>query len=283
MLLTGLNRLGAAPVPYGPVRDAGDAVEHAVKNNITSMVGIPTHFLAMVRNQHGNRLSGKIKSLLLTTDHVPDSVCRIIEKEWGAFPYNHYGMTEMGLGGGVQCAARDGMHLREADLFFEIVDPATGRQLPDGDEGEVVFTTLTRTGMPLIRYRTGDISRFLPYRCPCGTSLRSLEKITKRVSGIIPLEEGNITIADLDEALFPLPGILDFRVHIMKKPDSAEMIIDLKTVANTKPGQSDIIDALLEIPVVKKLYPDKLRIGIEWNGVEFSVSTGTAKRHIFVV
>ena len=74
---------------------------------------------------------------------------------WGGDVYNHYGTTEMGLGGGVECAAHRGYHLREADLYFEIVDPLTGEHVEDGEFGEVVFTTLTREGMPLIRYRMG--------------------------------------------------------------------------------------------------------------------------------
>jgi phenylacetate-CoA ligase len=80
----------------------------------------------------------------------------------------------------VECAARQGYHWREADLYFEIVDPVTGQPLPDGEAGEIVFTTLTRQGMPLIRYRTGDISRFLPGPCACGAVLRRLATIQGR-------------------------------------------------------------------------------------------------------
>ena len=86
-----------------------------------------------------------------------------------------HGMTEMGLGGAAQCEAGLGYHLQEGDLYFEIVHPETGAALPDGALGEVVFTTLTRQGMPLVCYRTGDLSRFIPEPCPCGSVLRSME------------------------------------------------------------------------------------------------------------
>lgn len=75
-------------------------------------------------------------------------------------------MTEMGWGGGVECEARGGYHLREADLFVEIVDPETGRPLPEGERGEIVVTTLTRAGTPLIRYRAAISPGFIPRPVP---------------------------------------------------------------------------------------------------------------------
>ena len=87
----------------------------------------------------------------------------------------------MGLGGGVECAAHAGLHLREADLLFEVVDPLTGAPLPVGSEGEIVFTTLTREAMPLIRYRTGDSGSFIAEPCPCGSALRLLATVRERL------------------------------------------------------------------------------------------------------
>jgi phenylacetate-coenzyme A ligase PaaK-like adenylate-forming protein len=134
-----------------------------------------------------------------------------VESAWSCVVYNHYGMTEMGLGGGVECVARRGYHLREADLYVEIVNPETGRPTAEGETGEIVFTTLTREGMPLVRYRTGDISRFIPGVCPCGTILKTLERVRYRVSGIVRVKRDSyLTIAHLDEALFSIEGVLDF-------------------------------------------------------------------------
>jgi phenylacetate-coenzyme A ligase PaaK-like adenylate-forming protein len=111
-------------------------------------------------------------------------------------------MTEMGYGGAVACEARDGYHLREADLFVEVVDPETGRGVPDGVSGEVVFTTLAVSAMPLIRYRTGDLAHFLPEPCPCGSRLRRLGKIAgRRASGAVIGQSIRLTISALDEAI----------------------------------------------------------------------------------
>jgi phenylacetate-coenzyme A ligase PaaK-like adenylate-forming protein len=124
----------------------------------------------------------------------------------------------MGLGGGVECQARRGYHLREADLYLEVIDPIHGRTVPEGEYGEVVFTTLTRRGMPLIRYRTGDISRFIPEDCPCGTVLRTLEKVRRRVGNQVDLGNGHcLTMADLNEALFPIDGVLNFTASLSRQ------------------------------------------------------------------
>ena len=82
--------------------------------------------------------------------------------------------------------------------------------MPDGEYGEVVFTTLTRRGMPLIRYRTGDVSRFVAGECPCGTHLKTLERITHRLDGRLSVGPGYLTMADLDEAIFAIDGVLNF-------------------------------------------------------------------------
>jgi phenylacetate-coenzyme A ligase PaaK-like adenylate-forming protein len=122
----------------------------------------------------------------------------------------------MGLGGGVDCHAHAGYHLRAADLHFEIISPTTGDPLDDGQTGEVVFTTLGRAGMPLIRYRTGDMGRIIAGSCSCGSPLRRMERVRNRVDSRVALgPEGSITIAELDEAIFAIPGVHDFTAALM--------------------------------------------------------------------
>lgn len=136
---------------------------------------------------------------------------------WGCRVFNHYGSTEMGLGGGVECEALRGYHLREADLYFEIVDPVSGQAVPDGECGEVVFTTLTREGMPLIRYKTGDFSRFLKEPCPCGTVLKRMDKVRGRLKGTVQLRNGQcINISELDEIILGLKGVVDFSAELQE-------------------------------------------------------------------
>ena len=180
LLASALKQLKVTPVPHGMVRNIPAALAVILREDIDSVVGIPTQVLALARYADGvARIPLELKSVLLSTDYVPAAIIRELERLWGCEVFEHYGMTEMGLGGGVECGAHHGYHLREADLYFEIVNDA-GEPVPDGQLGEVVFTTLTRQGMPLIRYRTGDISRFFTDRCRCGSILRRLDKIRRR-------------------------------------------------------------------------------------------------------
>lgn len=216
-----------------------------------SLVGVPVQVAALAHYGVGRSL----KSALLTTDHVPQAIVRSVENAWGCVVYNHYGMTEMGLGGGVECAARRGYHLREADLLFEVVDPTTGQPLPDGVEGEVVFTTLTRRGMPLIRYRTGDISRFLPDPCPCGTTLKTLARIVHRAAGYVTIGGGapapTLTMADLDEALFAIDGVLNFTATVTGGAREVLLVqVDAAPVAGGRVAQ-EAAAALDAIPAIQ--------------------------------
>ena len=247
LLAIALGRLGAHPIKHGLVRDVGETLEVMRRERVDCLVGVPTQVLALAA--YGVWL--KLKSVLLTTDHVPNAILRTVEAAWACKVYNHYGMTEMGLGGGVECAARRGYHLREADLLFEIVNRDTGAPVTDGAPGEVVFTTLTRCGMPLIRYRTGDISRFLPDSCPCGTTLKTLQRVTHRAGGVISIGERHITMADLDEVLFAVPGVLNFSAMVARAARDT-LVLEVSSVEGHGSAVASRVDAALEaIPAIE--------------------------------
>ncbi|NLM20795.1 MAG: phenylacetate--CoA ligase family protein [Peptococcaceae bacterium] len=285
LLRAGLERLGAEAILFGPVSEAKEAVQTALKSKANSLVGIPTHVLAMARSQKGKLLSGSLKSVLLSTDYVPRSICQALESIWGCQVFNHYGMTEMGLGGGVQCAALAGYHLREADLYFEIIDPESGQVLDEGETGEVVFTTLTRVGMPLIRYRTGDLSRFIPTKCLCGTVLRSMEVVKSRIAGQIKLQNHSLSIAEIDEVLFLFDEIVDYQARIDRDSGRDCLYIDIKTSENTLVSRDKDLEyrlgqALRRVPAIQKEFPLNNQIVIITSGNSVPFSRGTGKRSI---
>ena len=234
LLVRALRRQDATGVLHGPVKDVRSTLDVMTHTKMDALVGIPSQVLALAR--HWPAAADAPRNVLLSTDYVPEAVVRELRHSWGCQVFTHYGMTEMGYGGGVECHAHFGYHLREADLFLEVIDPATGTPVENGKPGEVTFTTLTRVGMPLIRYRTGDISRFIPENCPCGTILKSLEKVKGRIGASVKLGgTGILSITELDETLFALPGLLDFSAHITRENDKDRLHIEILTMeANRK-------------------------------------------------
>ena len=235
LLRLGLERVGREPLPYGPVRAPWQALQALQEQEPDCLVGSPTQILGLARRWETG--CKPPRSILLSTDYVPQAIVKVLEEIWGCEVYNHYGATEMGLGGGVECEAHLGYHLREADLYFELINPNTGQPVPAGEYGEVVFNTLTRRGMPLIRYRLGDRCRFLPGRCLCGSGLRLMEGVSGRFEGDFPLNGQILKLADFDEVLFAVPGLLDFTLHLSGSPGREVLSLDVRIL---KKGESSV-------------------------------------------
>lgn len=250
LLAKSLDLLGAAGIPHGPAKDIQHTLDVMVREKVDTLAGIPVQVLALARLGGGRAAP---RNVLLSADHVPQASSRELGNLWGCEVFTHYGMTEMGYGGGVECQAHFGYHMREADLFFEIIDPATGTPVKAGEPGEVVFTTLSRRGMPLIRYRTGDISRFIAEKCPCGTVLKSMARVTGRIAGQARLGSGTtLSMADLDEALFPLAGLLDFRALLTSEKGRDRLHVEIHSMAPKGEGMvGRACRAINAIPVVQ--------------------------------
>lgn len=231
LLIKGLERLGARSVAYGIPDDFKKVADVMNNERVTSIVGIPVHVLQLAEIYNAAPET-HVKSVLLSADYIPDSLSKRLEKIWNCEVFEHYGMTEMGFGGAVSCKYLKGMHTREADLYFEIIDPKTGRLVPDGEFGEIVVTTLTRRGMPLIRYKTGDYGRWLTGQCPCGTVMKSLDKVRHRIADTISVEEHHLNIAQLDELLFQIDGLYDYEAELIKKNGKTKLQISLNFLAH---------------------------------------------------
>jgi phenylacetate-coenzyme A ligase PaaK-like adenylate-forming protein len=136
---------------------------------------------ALLADERDIRQRLALRGILSSAESLPPELARILQGRYGFLVLDHYGMTETGYGGGVECPAHHGYHLRELDLLVEIVGIESGMPLCDGEEGEIVITTLTREAMPLIRYRTGDAASLLPGPCRCGSPLRRLSAVQGRI------------------------------------------------------------------------------------------------------
>ncbi len=279
LLGIGIERYGAKAFQNPMKNGIAGAVETISKEKINVIVGLPVQVLRLVESCRTGGVSANIKSILLVSDIISESIKRRISAVWPHCRiFCHYGMTEMGLGGSVQCGALSGYHYREADMFLEIVEPNGTAVLKDGEYGEVVFTSLTHEAMPLIRYRTGDISRFLPDPCPCGTVLRSLGRIIGRIDGQIRISNSLVSMLDFDEVLFALEGLLDYNIEISEKED---IFIDLRI--NAMFADTSVLDRAMH--AVKSM--DRLKdickpLRINACFVEDALQIGVNKRAIVI-
>ncbi|MGD9949891.1 MAG: DVU_1553 family AMP-dependent CoA ligase [Desulfobulbus sp.] len=256
LLARALERFQVASHILGLVTQPEMAAQALAKLQPDVLVGFPVQILAIARMAEFLQISlGNIRSLLLCSDYIPQSLNAELVALLGCEIFTHYGTTETGLGGAVDCRAHCGSHLREAELFFEIIDPQTAIPLADGQWGEIVFSTLTRNGMPLIRYRTGDRGRLLPGICPCGSTIRRLDQVQGRINQAHTLNNGSqIGLHDLDEALFPLPGLLDYSACLHHKNDREQLSFRLKLLpSRNELWQQSARDLLSAVPALNGL------------------------------
>ena len=186
--VTDLLRQALSPAGVDVVAGSPEATFESLRADLDRwhpecLVAAPHQLAALAsaaENDEFRRLASCVEGIQSSGDILDTAVRDALEQALDCVVLDHYGMTETCFGGGVQCMARNGYHLRELDLFLEILDPVTGDPVPDGETGEIVLTTLNREAMPLIRYRTGDAASWLPGPCPCGSPLRRLSQLRGR-------------------------------------------------------------------------------------------------------
>ncbi len=188
LLGRGIARFGGRPHPFGSVSDLRPAARALADSGAVCAVGAPLQLLALCQYCADNHVAHSLKTALLSMEYAPLAVRRRLA-ELGVETFDHYGMTEIGYGGALECARHDGMHIRENDVFFEVLDPL-GRPA-EGRTGEITATTLTQRATPLVRYRTGDVGRIVSTPCICGG-------ITKRLYTL----GRSPALARLDESIF---------------------------------------------------------------------------------
>lgn len=164
-----------------------ELMDRIVNDGISYLIGTARTLAEAARFSESAGLaelfSGQIHGVLAAAAFVSDEDRNDVIRIWKCSFDEFYGMTETGFAGAVGCRVPGGYHVWEGGLYMEIVDPANGNPLPDGEEGEIVITTLTDRAMPFIRYRTGDISRFMPGKCACESCLKRLERVRDRADG----------------------------------------------------------------------------------------------------
>jgi phenylacetate-CoA ligase len=256
LLYRGVNKFGATPVLSAMHLSAPEHLALLEQSHSTILFGYTSRLFRISKElQPAVDLSNKgVKVLFLAAEYLPDAMRRELETLWNCRVRTHYGLTEMGLGVAVECEAGNGYHFNEADLLLEIIDPQTGRPAMPGQEGELVFTTLNREAMPLIRYRTHDISRIIPEPCACGAaSLLKIDKVKKRLELIVTLAGGDeVYPTYFDDLLYQIPWLIDYQLAIIQYEGMDRLDFKIEVQSGCSDRMPEIRKKLELAPVITK-------------------------------
>ncbi|MEI7597639.1 MAG: DVU_1553 family AMP-dependent CoA ligase [Bacteroidota bacterium] len=251
LLKESLSRIGVHSEISGAIKSVNSAIEDARKAGC--LVGMPAEILYMSCVDETMRP----KSVLLTADFIPQSIIERIKNTWKCNVFSHYGHTEFGYGFAVDCNHHNGFHLRSADFIVEIINLQTGKPANIGESGEIVITTLSNEAMPLIRYRTGNISSIIDSPCPCGCNLPQLGKLEGRIESTIPIgNDGTISIHLLDEIIFANSFVRGFNAALYLEANKNTLLLTIDS--------TDTID----FSAIKDKLPQELNIKIKYDSVD---------------
>ncbi|MDY0224684.1 MAG: phenylacetate--CoA ligase, partial [Candidatus Methanomethylophilaceae archaeon] len=203
----GVERLGAMAIPMGP-GNTDKQLKMAIDLGSTVLCATSSYALLLAEeiDKRGIKDKIKFKKGIIGSERWGDKMRNRIAATLGVELYDIYGLTEVyGPGIGISCSYKNGIHMWDDYLYFEIIDPKTGKVLPDGEVGELVITTLRKEGAPLIRYRTHDLTKIITGDCPCGSRFPRIDIITGRTDDMIKVKGVNMFPAQFEELLAKFP------------------------------------------------------------------------------
>ena len=236
-----VTTMGNLAIPAGGMTTSA-RLRLLMDNDVNVVCCTPTYALRMaeVAKEDGIDLAGsKVRALIVAGEpggSIPETRARI-ESAWGARVYDHTGMTEIGPLG-FECHENPGgVHLNEAECIPEVVDPQTGKPLPDGELGELIITNLGRWGSPVIRYRTNDQVRLTRTRCACGRHFARMEGgILARLDDMFIVRGNNVFPTAIESILRRFPEVAEFRVEAYDDASLTQVRIDLEPAPGASNG-----------------------------------------------
>ncbi len=199
----GAEKLGAMVVPMGPGNTAKQ-LQFMQDMKTTAIAATSSYALLLTEEIEKQHLEKNIylKKGIIGSERWGEKMRARIKNELGIEIYDIYGLTEIyGPGIGISCQYECGMHYWDDYIYLEIIDPKTGKNVPDGEWGEVVITTLVKEGAPLIRFRTHDISRIIPGDCACGSKYPRIDTIMGRSDDMMKIKGVNVFPKQIEEIL----------------------------------------------------------------------------------
>jgi len=258
----GVEKLGCLSIPSGAgnslrqiklMRDFGTTVAHAIPSYLGRL------FEVFKDEGLDPRQDTQLHTLVIGAEPHTEEHRRRIEELFGVKAYNSFGLSEMnGPGVAFECTEQNGLHVWEDAYVVEIIDPLTLQPVAAGEIGELVMTTLDRQAMPLIRYRTRDLTRFIPGPCPCGRTHRRLDRIAGRSDDMFIIKGCNIFPMQIEGVLLKLPEVGDdYRIIIETIDDQDEMLIEVEVKKQWFTGDLDFL-ARLENHIVRLIRDEVL-------------------------
>ncbi len=214
----GCEMLGAMAIPMGP-GNTDKQLQMMMDLKSTVLCATSSYALLLAEEIAKRGIADKIclKKGVIGSERWGQKTRDRIHDELGIELYDIYGLTEIyGPGIGINCKGETGMHIWDDYVYIEIIDPVTGKNLPDGEWGEIVLTTLVKEGAPLIRYRTHDISRIIPGVCPvCGSSYPRIDIVSGRTDDMMKIKGVNVFPKQIEEILAEFPELSsEYQIHI---------------------------------------------------------------------
>ena len=272
----GAEKLGASVIPSSnsDVHRQILVMKDFKTTVLVSTPGFALHIGTVLEGMDLHPDSLNLKTGIFGSEPWSQNLRNEIEKSLHIDAYDNYGITEViGPGVAFECTEKSGLHINEDHFIVEIIDPDTGESLEPGEKGELVFTTITKLGFPLIRYRTGDISSLNTEPCSCGRTLVRMERVSGRTDDMIIIEGTNLFPSQIEEVLLEVEGIephyelildrqegvetLEIRVEVSEQlPTMMDEIKNLQKFKNTI--QSHLKAALEIEPIVTLVEPKML-------------------------
>ncbi len=213
----GCERLGAMAVPMGP-GNTDKQIQMMIDMKSTVLCATSSYALLLAEEieKRGVREKIHLQKGIIGSERWGAKMREAIEEKLRIKTYDIYGLTEVyGPGIGITCDEQTGIHYWDDYIYLEIIDPVTGENLPDGEWGEIVITTLKKEGAPLIRFRTHDLSRILPAPCACGQSYPRIDTIEGRTDDMVKIKGVNLFPSQIEEILHTFPEVSsEYQIHI---------------------------------------------------------------------
>ena len=227
----GCELLGAMAIPMGP-GNTEKQLQMMMDMKSTVLCATSSYALLLAEEiaKRGIRDKIHLTKGVIGSERWGEKMRKRIHEELGIELYDIYGLTEIyGPGIGINCKYDTGMHIFDDYLYTEIIDPETGKVLPDGEWGEIVITTLVKEGAPLIRYRTHDLSRIIPGECPCGRTYPRIDVIAGRSDDMMKIKGVNVFPKQIEEILQTFPELsseYQIRISHLEGKDTMRIYVE---------------------------------------------------------